>query len=201
MGMGLAKLRLGGRVATAVATGFTLLMIGTGTHGEPPGLSHAPTVSESRFQLTLDPTHPDSHWVNLIREQTPEETVLVARGFPYHLGAFANRSVYFPVEANGRLSAGYSLYNRLYLVQRGIPKRLIQRRAQIVRALYGNSAESFRRALEQVRRLSRPIAFVLPIGGGPQLRWLNELGEGRLLDGDPERSSPPERFVWLIEAR
>jgi hypothetical protein len=201
MGMGFAHLRLAGRSATAVAILFTGFIVGTGTLSAPPGLPHAPKTSESGFQLTLDPTHPDSHWVRAIREQTPEDTVLLASGLQYHLGVFANRSVYFPVEVNGRLSAGFSLFSRLYLVQRGIPKPLIERRERVVNALYGNSARSFRPALEQMRSLSRPVALILPPGGGRQLGWLNKLGEGRLLDTDPEQSSPAERFVWFFEAR
>lgn len=203
MAMGFAKLRLSGTAAAAIAALFVVLLAGAGLRVAPRNLDGAQATSEARFLLALDPAHPDAHWVRAIREQTPDDTILVGNGFQYHVSVYTNRSLYFPVETNGGLSTGYSLGNIFNLTYfRGAPLPLVRRRGRIVSAIYGDERWKFRFALNKLRKLSRPVALILSPGGGRQLEWLEELGEGELLETPNPQGAGPDsatRLVWLFD--
>ena len=161
----------------------------------PPTLGNAPPAVEAAA-LMLSPSSPDSEWVEAIRRETPEDSVVVARGASFAVGAFADRSLYLPAFAKGSTVAGHSLDTRYNLLRlRGHPRPLLAERASTVQAIFeGRSAARVDPAMRRLRNLGRPIVFVARATLDSELA--SHLGRhGAVQLHDDEQAS-----VWLMDS-
>jgi hypothetical protein len=189
----------GGRwlLANSILLVFGALSVAHGLRpkGTPVALYFAPEIPETSFQISLADDHPDARWTHALRSATPADTVLVARGLPYHAGPFVARSLYFPADRNPTVSAGYGLTSGGYLVlRRGYSHETFARRMRVVGTLFhGENEAGYAEALRDLLKLRRPIAIHFARPPAPSLSWLREQGIGRLAFAD-EGS-----FVWFID--
>ena len=196
---GLSTLRWPLPVAAAVVAALLVLPPKVVSARETRWRVPPPPIDESRFQLQLRTTHPESAWHRVLREETSADTVLVSPGLGYPVGVFANRSLFVPAVQRGWGVPGYGLNPHANLHHfRGHPASLLRERAELQRAIYGSHPRRFWDALDRVRELGRPVALVLPRRGGPQLEWLRERGEGRRL---PAPRSAEQRPIWVFERK
>ena len=160
----------------------------------PPSLTNAPRADESHFRLTLAPGESDAAWIAAVSSRTPEDTVLIASGSRIHVGPFVRRSLFAPSDANGELSAGYSVPNVAHLTeQRRYSPALIAERQILVERLFENgSPGDMARLAGALRSMDRPAAIRFPDASAPGIAWLmdQELGV--------ELFSDRRAIVWFI---
>ena len=75
---------------------------------DQPGRDLHSKKDESSFWIALRPSQPDAVWTNVIREKTPEDTVVIAQKPGVQLSALVSRSMYIPsdLDAGHRLACG-----------------------------------------------------------------------------------------------
>ncbi len=207
IGASLASLRGSERVRVVAAAAVGLVLVGTSlgaglVRPPPEALTGAASVVTGRFALALAPGESDEGWTRALREETPSDALLVARGLDFHAGAFAARSLYAPVESNGRQSPGYALPNVENLVQfRGHSRREVGRRLAAVEALWAaRDSDQIAAALTPLRASGRPLALLLPAPRGDagvrrsRIDRIAEIAGGRAVYRDA-------RYVlWLLDA-
>jgi hypothetical protein len=161
----------------------------------PRSLANAPAVSENSFWIALSPSEGDAAWTQAVRSTTPRDTILIARDSHIHLGPFVARSLLLPAALDGEMNSGYSLPNRLYLVeQRGYPEAVYEQRLEIIQLLYAESnSDRLFWTLTVLQELNRPLAIHFSDNSTPSLLWLKEQGIGQLLFSDEKNT------VWLID--
>lgn len=163
----------------------------------PRNLATAPPMREESFELSLDPSNRDAAWIGVVRDATPMNTMVIARGLPLYVGPFVRRVLYFPADADGDASAGYSMKNRVHLVtQRKYPEALYEFRSNVMSELYRASDPStLRGVLDVLLSYRRPIAIHVSTAEASELlRWLGQEGIGSELYRDSHQ------VVWFIEA-
>jgi hypothetical protein len=180
----------------AVLTVAGLSLMGSLHREWPASWERAPQLDNRSFRMALGSEEPHAAWTNAVRENTPEDTVLVAHGPTLHVGTFANRALFGPAEFDGFASPGYGLGNIGNLVQfRAHPEQELRMRMRMLSAIYrGPSHQHFYRAIGVVRELGRPVAVWMPADETERLDWLLSIG-GRLIHRD-ERS-----VLWWIDAQ
>jgi hypothetical protein len=160
----------------------------------PPNLGNAPQVSEAHFGLSLAPSDPDAAWVQVVRDQTPPTTLLVASPSQTHLSPFVRRALYAPSDFDGAAAAGYSVDTRYTLVeQRRYPAALYAARIDAVAQLLGGDQPAqLEAALATILAERRPLAIQFADPDAPALRWLQSAGVGEQLFSDSQTT------VWYI---
>jgi hypothetical protein len=156
---------------------------------------YAPSIHEDHFQIRLDPSEPDAGWVQAVREETSEDTVLVATESLVHLGPFVRRTLYAPSDVAGQNAVGYSMPNREHLVsQRRYSEEDYDSRAATVAEFYTADRDSSRQeALATMLAFGRPLAIHFVDSEAPALRWLRKQHIGRSVYTDGHN------VVWLVE--
>jgi hypothetical protein len=182
----------------AIAAAVTLVVAAASV---PRGLARTPAdalkaavpIDESRFHLRWDDPS-EGPWLEVLRAETPPETILLRHRCKVVLGAFADRSLFAPCIQDGREVAGYTLWNEANLwVFRGHPRALIRARRRILERVYrSRDANGFFEALAEVRALGRPVALHLSARDERRPRWLAERGLGREIHADPG-----QRLWWI----
>jgi hypothetical protein len=162
----------------------------------PPSLAEGPQVEEGAFWVRLAPADADAAWTRAVREQTPEDTVVVVHQSRHHLGSYLARSLLVPVD-RGRLEArvGYAETGDYNLVRlRGYPWDEFARRVRLIDSLYTEADPAvLRRGIASLRAMHRPVVLHFARAGIPLLQWLKQERLGRALFTDRGQE------VWLIE--
>jgi hypothetical protein len=190
--------RLGAASGAIAAAGLAainlLLVFHAGAH-IPGTLERGAPLDESSFRLALPPSAPDAAWTRAIREQTPENTVVIARRPGVKLSALVGRSMYVPSDLAGGFVPGYNLDQRFYLLQqRGYSAEEYERRLGVVEALCTSDDEdSIVQALHNLKELRRPLAIYYPDRETYSLRWLETRASGRALDAGGQET------VWFVD--
>lgn len=189
--------RLGSVIVAAVAVGlaaiYLVLLLKAGV-GDPGNLDKGAPLDESSFQLALSPSEPDAAWTTAIRENTSENTVVVARKPGLKLSVIVDRSMFIPSDIDSGHLPGYNLNQYKYLVgQRGYPAELYQRRLGVVKTLYKSENEvEIVGALHDLQELQRPVVIYFPSPDIYALRWLESHNIGSTLVADGQN------IVWLV---
>ena len=172
---------------------FALLILKTGVQ-IPDNLANTPAVIEDSFLLRLDKKESDSGWTGAVRQETPEDTIVVLNSSRIHIASFANRALFFPGLGDGDAMAGYSVPKEYYLLgQRGYPKAKFDSRSSIVRTIYTESnLDKVADALRTLLELQRPIAVHFANPYTPSLLWLKKSNIGAELYSDSTN------VVWFI---
>ena len=196
---GIGRLLRAPALRWGTAFGVTALLIGANQlfmlrigAQVPSNLANAPHIDESAFQLRLDVTQAEANWVEAIRAQTADDTIVVTNGSRIHLGPFVDRSLYIPSDILGEATTGYSVDNRYNLLTwRGYPANLYEARVAVVAALYGEQPAAWADALQQLMTLGRPLALHFNADAA-QLDWLRNTATGEELFADQQH------VVWLL---
>jgi hypothetical protein len=162
----------------------------------PRHLTYGPRVDEGSFWLSLDPSEADAAWTCAVREQTPEDTVIVVDQTRHHLGSYLARSLLVPVDrGNMKSRVGYAETGEYNLVTlRGYPRDEFERRLRLIDSLYTEADPgALRRLLQSLRAMYRPLVLHFARPGIPLLQWLKREGPGRALFADSEQE------VWFID--
>jgi hypothetical protein len=161
----------------------------------PRSLANAPDVNENSFWLALNPTEEDAAWTEAIRNFTPKDTVLIAQTSHLYLGPFVGRSLLLPATLDGEMSSGYTLPNRLYLLQqRGYPEAVYEQRYEITQIIFTESnSERLLSALMALQDFNRPLAIHFSDKSTPALKWLERQEIGMMLFTDENN------VVWFID--
>ena len=190
--------RLGAVIMTTVATGLaliTLLLVIEVRAHIPGNLARGVLLDESSFWVALRPSEPDSAWTRAIREETPENTVVIAQRPGVKLSVLVGRSMYIPSDLDGGYVPGYNLNQRFYLLkQRGYPTSIYERRLEVVETLYtAENEDAIIGALSDLNELQRPMAIYFPRRDSYSLRWMQAQSVGRVLFSDGQN------IVWFID--
>jgi hypothetical protein len=189
--------RLGSVTGTMVAVGLAvinlLLVFRVGGH-VPGNLDLGAPLDEGSFWIALSTPEPDSAWTRAIRENTSENTVVIARKPGVQLSVLVGRSMYVPSDIDGGFVPGYNLNQRFYLLeQRGYPARVYDRRLGVVETLYTSQEDAkIIEALHYLKELRRPVAIHFPNRDIYSLHWLETQALGRVLFSDGQNT------VWLV---
>jgi hypothetical protein len=190
--------RLGAVIMTTLATGLasiTLLLVIEARAHIPGNLARGAPLDESSFWVTLRPSEPDSAWTRAIREETPENTVVIAQRPGVKLSVLVGRSMYIPSDLDGGYVPGYNLNQRFYLLkQRGYPTDIYERRLEVVETLYtAENEDVLIGVLHDLNELQRPVAIYFPRRDSYSLRWMQAQSVGRVLFSDGRN------IVWFID--
>lgn len=161
------------------------------------GFPHFFPIREEGFYPQLGAQHPDSGWLEVIRTQTPPDTVIVLRRCSHFLPAFAGRTLWAPPEQPVPVP-GYWMNSRHNLVEvRGYSAEPYDLRQAVLRSVFECDANCDARKIEShLRSLERPVAIVFFPGEGQHfLAWLTREKKGRLFFRDRRGT-----VVWLLEA-
>lgn len=190
------------RWAWPVVMGVPLLLLaidltavfGVGIFMQAPWRTATP-LDESHYQVALESGQPDAGWVAAVRDQTPKNTVVVARDLPFYAPALVDRALFAPADRNGEQSPGYSLNNRFQLIsQRRYAGALHDTREVAEEALLqGCATEKMAEAVSAIEQLERPVALVFDNPRACGLAYVQQAGTGEQLYADAGH------VVWLIE--
>lgn len=131
----------------------------------PRGLDEAPKVAPDGYVLKLDEGERHAGWTQAVRTQTPANTLVASRTYPAHVPAFTSRTMYVAQESLGPV-AGYGLPVEDNLLRiRGYDESMYRGRVRTLANLFtGRDANEWRRAVEEIRSLRRPVAVILEAG-------------------------------------
>jgi hypothetical protein len=162
--------------------------------GHIRSLINAPMIDQSSFWISLNSTEKMSAWVNIVKQKTPENAIVVADQSTVHLGPFLDRSLYAPADINGELTAGYSNKNNTLLVGlRGYSESDYEKRMGIVNnLLQGTDETKINAALDTIFSLGRPVVIRFADENAPSLKYLERKGIGSQLFADSENT------IWYI---
>jgi hypothetical protein len=155
-----------------------------------------PAVEDGGYELRLKSEEEYSKVVEVIRESTPSNSVVVVERCDIYLPALTHRKLYAP-PLQERPHPGIFLMSSLLLEQqKGYGKGIVDARRTTVRELFNsNDGAQIEQAVDEISSLRRPVAVVLRIPQNRSLQdWLRISGRASKLFGDENKE------VWLIGA-
>jgi hypothetical protein len=175
---------------------LVFVMVSYSIHRIPANEMNNMEINDDSFWLSLSSGNPDSGWIEAIRTDTPENTILVVNHPEYHVTSFVGRSLLVPSEGD-KYHFGYNMSSRFDLVNlRGYSKPLFDSRYDLLLNIYSPtlSTKKMNNMLKQLKSFQRPLAIVF--GSRDErvfLHWLKTLNVGSELFNDNE-----ERIVYFI---
>jgi len=188
----LERLGRSATAAAAVATALILLAVAPHValrHVPWETLQHAEPLSEQHFSVAA--TSPRLRWTDAIREQTSPETIVVHPPIAAPVEVLTQRANYAALGNGDSQRPGYTMLEREMLEGvKGYPHALVEHRAAVLAALYGDGPAE---ALDAEFALQhRPVALYLP-RSSTYLQALETAHRGRAIFSDADA------VVWLID--
>jgi len=151
-----------------------------------------PYLRDNEFQVRLDGQEAHRQWVNVVREGTPRDTVLVVRATTRYLPALADRSLWAPPAPE--IIPGYWMESDENLIAiRGYSEAVYNHRVDTMAQLFSDDAQKASAVLAELQRLGRPVAIVVAGNEGKVLReLLGSRKDGRLI------YRAPQSMIWLL---
>jgi hypothetical protein len=155
-----------------------------------------PQVDLNGFDLRLASSEPMAGLVDVIRQQTPVDTLVIAARADLHLPTLTARSMYSP-PAQALPHPGVNIKSESLLHEaKGYSNALLDLRAANLDALFTSDEPAARqRSLDDMQSLGRPLAIILNDAHDAGLfEWLSDSGDGRLIyEGAGYR-------LWYVDA-
>jgi hypothetical protein len=153
-----------------------------------------PPVDASHFDLRLDQRQPLSELLNIIRDKTPVDSLLVLENTATHYPTLTQRQLYVaPAEATPQPGILVTSDEMLTLVK-GYPKELVEERRAVVKGLFeSDDPAQMATSLDDILAFRRPLVLLLDEQRQAPLRqWLTKEGIGSsIYEGEG-------LIVWVI---
>lgn len=144
-------------------------------------LPQAVAIDDSRFEVTPR-DRAALPWVRAIRDNVPSETVVVSPPTRVPLTVLTRRAELVARDPAGDQRPGYSMPSDVILAEvKSYPRRLLDERAALARAVYGEQnavAPRPKEVTDELTALGRPVAIYFPEHGA-YLAWLRANNAGR----------------------
>ena len=154
-----------------------------------------PRLDVSGFDLRLDGREPFARLCDVIREQTPIDSILVTATNKLHLPTLTRRQLYV-APATSKVHPGVDMTSDFILTRvRGYDEAWVRSRQRLVTTLVSDGTEALREeALDEILTLGRPLVFVVDEQAHSGfLAWLARKQRGYLLVKDAGL------VAWLID--
>ena len=149
----------------------------------------------SNFELRLPPDEPLAPLCEAIRQQTPEDTILVMEKTEVHFPTLTHRRLYAPPLQDLPRAGVFIISSLLLGNQKGYGKEIISDRRAVVKELFNASDDAARsRAIGEIAKQQAPIAVVTELPQHSALRsWLQADPKNTVLFDDGVRT------LWLVD--